>query len=673
MFFLSRILAFFPLIHNAQEIHDWFPTSQSVIEETAKASALKFEEELERFLTIPLEERTFDNTIRTWDALSGGIFQASSCLSAMREIHPDKSIRDLADSSSQKLQQIFRDALMAHPEIYQACLAAEKNSSVLLEEERYYFDDLVLNFKLGGMALPDEQRALFGKIQQEIAALESLFNRNIAENSSVLYVPKEALVGLEEEWIAAREKTEKGLYKLSCDLPTYYAVLGQCSVRDTRKAMHKLFNNRAFPENEEILKQLIAKRDQIAKLLGFSSFTACSISSQMAASSENAYAFLKQVKERASIKAKSEFQKVTKNLPESVLLSDAGQIEPFDAMFAFSSYEKERFSVDQNKIAEYFPLEKTVQGLIHVYEKFFKLSIKEVSHSIQIPDLKTLEIREETGGLLGVILLDLFPRAGKCSHRGLHCSLISSYSPLQGPNYRALSLIIGNFTKPTKNSPSKMTHSEVTTFFHEFGHAIHNVLGRSSFWSFCGTRVKRDFVELPSQLLEGWMLDASILKLVSSHYLTGAPLSDELIANLKKAETFQLGTWVQRQCFLSELSLALFEEGEKKDPTALAHQIWAREKPHEHCAPTNHMHASFPHLSGYGPRYYSYLWSKVFALDLFEKIDQEGLLNPIIGTHYARTILSKGGGKDPNQLLFDFLGRKPSVEPFFRQFDEIIK
>ena len=215
-----------------------------------------------------------------------------------------------------------------------------------------------------------------------------------------------------------------------------------------------------------------------------------------------------------------------------------------------------------------------------------------------------------------------------------------------------------------------MTHQEATTFFHEFGHAIHNVLGRSSFWSFCGTRVKRDFVELPSQLLERWMLDPAILKLISSHYATGAPLSDELIKNMKQAKAFQLGTFLQRQCYLSELSLALFEEGESKDPTKLARQIWAREIPRSFCPPNYHGHASFFHLSGYGPRYYSYLWSQVFALDIFEKIEKEGLLNPKIGTRYAREILSFGGGKDPNRLLVDFLGREPSVEPFFKRFDE---
>jgi thimet oligopeptidase len=268
---------------------------------------------------------------------------------------------------------------------------------------------------------------------------------------------------------------------------------------------------------------------------------------------------------------------------------------------------------------------------------------------------------------MGVILLDLFPRAGKASHVGMCCELIPLWAPLDATVYPGSALIVGNFTKPTSERPSLMTHSEATTFFHEFGHAIHHLLGQSSFMSFCGCNVKTDFVEVPSILLEEWMWDAEILKKVSNHYVTGEPLSDEMIQNMIAARQFGMGGNMERLCFLSLLSLALFEDNGEIQPTAFAQEIWKRESPHVACREQYHILTSWWHVPEYGPKYYAYLWSRALAADLFEKIKQGGLLNPEMGRAYVETILSKGGSRDPYQLLSDFLGRKPTLDAFFKQ------
>jgi thimet oligopeptidase len=212
-----------------------------------------------------------------------------------------------------------------------------------------------------------------------------------------------------------------------------------------------------------------------------------------------------------------------------------------------------------------------------------------------------------------------------------------------------------------------MRHGQAEVFFHEFGHAIHNLMGRSQFFSQCGNRVTWDFVEMPSQLLEEWMWDPMILKEVSSHYLTGESLPDTLLENMLRARGFGRAVDVKWACFLSQLGLELFDRNTSEDPTALMHRVWAEELSHSFAAPNNHYFASWTHVSSYGPRYYSYLWSQVFALDLFDQIRQEGLLNPAAGKRFAKMILSKGGGRDPNLLLRDYLGREPNLEPFLRR------
>lgn len=629
------------------------PCTESAIDTALEMSLSSAQEELDRFLAVPLASRNFDNTVRVFDHLKGRLIEASMNFESVVQIHPEKKIRNHAEKAYQKLNETILQILSDHPEIYDACLAVETGR--LSEEERYYLTELLSDFRLQGMELGGEERTIFKNTQNEIMSLCTQFERQIAENLPVLYASQEDLAGLEDDWISSKKQND-GRYRLECDLPTYTAVMTNCTVRETRVQMYEQFFNRAYPENEETLKRLIAKRESLAKQLGFSSFSSFSLSSQMVQSPERAEDFLQKVRVGAAKKAASEIAELKLD-----------QLERYDQFFMANEFKKKHFSVDQSKVAEYFPMEKTIEGLMHVYEQFFGLSIREVSHDIPIPDMRALELREQNGNLLGIIYLDLFPREGKTSHSGIHFPLRYAYASPNEPPHEAVSLIIGNFTKPTENRPSLMMHQEVITFFHEFGHAIHNMLGRSQFLCGCGTRVKWDFVELPSQLLEEWMWDPEILKLVSSHYITKEPLPDALIENMVKARFFGIGLAIQRACFLSEFGLALFNEGEVQDPSQLMAEVWKQEVPQIALPANDHFYASWWHLTGYGPRYYGYLWSQVFAVDLFEEIRKEGLLNPAVGRKYTQTIIGKGGSRDPNELLFDFLERAPILEPFFNR------
>ena len=266
---------------------------------------------------------------------------------------------------------------------------------------------------------------------------------------------------------------------------------------------------------------------------------------------------------------------------------------------------------------------------------------------------------------LGYLILDLFPRKGKYSH-ACEQEIIKAWAPRKGKRMPSLCMVVANFRRECGSKPALLTLSDARTFFHEFGHAIHEILGAQPFMTKCGTNVKLDFVELPSQILEEWLWDREILKLASSHYETGESLPDSTIDALFAARNTASGMHYVRQGMLSSLALDYYRTPGITDTSTLHRQLSDAMQPNVHFCDESHFQASFGHLTNYGAKYYSYLWAKVFALDCFEVIREKGLLNPEIGRGFREVVLGAGGGRDPNEVLRDFLGRDPILEPFFR-------
>ena len=269
--------------------------------------------------------------------------------------------------------------------------------------------------------------------------------------------------------------------------------------------------------------------------------------------------------------------------------------------------------------------------------------------------------------LFGYLFLDLYPRPDKYSHAA-HGTIVPGVRGEDGsrltPN---VSVVMANFPKSTKTKPSLLRRDDLQTFFHEFGHALHAMLGATHIASFAGTSVKDDFVEMPSQMLEEWLWNKDILKQISSHYQTGDSLPDELLKRIIALKRYDSGYFVTRQSFLSLVSLDYFAAGEDKDPSEIWKQLYEQINKKIAFESGSHSYASFGHLTSYGPKYYGYLWSKVFALDMFDTIKKHGLLNPEIGQKYVREVLNKGGSQDPNELLRTFLGREPTSDAFFEE------
>jgi len=418
---------------------------------------------------------------------------------------------------------------------------------------------------------------------------------------------------------------------------------------------------------------MIFKRDQLAHLVGFDSYAAYDIDEQMVKSPMRAQNFLDDLIAKIKPKVDEEFIELTKQLPPSIQLTLDGKLYPWDRLFTENQYKKEHLQVDEQKIAEYFPVDKTIKGLLSIYETFFSLQFKESKvKGFWHDDVILLEVYSQGNNeLLGYLLLDLFPRPFKFGH-ACDINIIPATYTKNGPNV-ALSLVITNFPKPQGAKPALLERNHVETFFHEFGHALHDLLGRTDLASMAGTSVKRDFVEMPSQMLEEWVSCKEILAMISSHYQTGEPMPDTLIDSIMSLKNVCTGLATQRQLQFAKLSLDLFGPGDQKDPYQIAKQINETIDSHFIFDDENHMYASFGHLAGYGAKYYGYMWSKVFALDLFGVIKEQGLLDPKIGGRYIKEVIGQGGSADPNILLESFLGREPNNTAFLQDIGIALK
>lgn len=661
---------FFSMNAQTTEIANLFPETPEALTHRVEKAITNAEQELKAVLAVPDAERTFENTIQAYDKLSNSLSTAGAAILTIEMLHPDAQVRETAHAMLQKIQSFSIEKLSNNLELYQAITAYTNMADLALlnDEERYYIEELLKVFKKSGITLPKDQREEVKKLTQELAVLELQFDTTINNDTSSIQVTAQELAGLPQEWINNRTHNPDDATKLiiGVDTPTYMAVMQNCSVESTRKALWIAYNNKAYPANEPVLKKIIALRDTLAKKLGYKSYADFIIDDEMAQNPMNVENFLANLEKRAALKAEKEIAALQKELPEGISLTPAGEFKPWDLSYVSNQYKKNHYAIDEQLIAEYFPMENTVKVLLEIYEQFLGLQFKQVpTHNLfWHPDTQLIEVHNN-GTTLGHLILDLFPRPNKYGHA---CSIpvVHTLQDKNGQWSQGVDVVVANFPKSTATKPSLLKRSDVQTFFHEFGHALHTLLGATEMAGFSGTSVKRDFVEMPSQMLEEWLYDPAILKMVSKHYKTGEQLPDDLIESIITLKKFDSGYFVQRQVALSYLALKYFQDGIEKNLTTLKQNLWKKTLPSIQIIPEEHFEVSFGHLTGYSARYYGYLWSKVFALDLFEHIKQYGLLNPEIGKKYIAHVIGKGGSKRPEVLLESFLGRKPNSDAFFK-------
>ncbi|EAN88423.1 putative thimet oligopeptidase [Trypanosoma cruzi] len=682
---MRMALRIFADVETASKCAVLFPKNVSACQVVAEEAKLRAMEKLNAIYSFE-GNRTFDNTAVAADIAAAEFDVSLSLLSVIMSVSTVKEIREEANKQIVELKSFEIDNFQSNKRLFEALKEVSQSSQYkekYLEgnkdkEYSYWLDEELRNFRRKGMELPDNKFQEVVALEKELSALCTTFSRNISEDQSEILASAEELKGVPVSIIDGLKKADDGRFILKMDYPTFFGVMKNCEVAATRQSMARAASNKAYPVNERVLKEIIAKRQALAELLGFSSYSHLNLSDKMAKSPDVAKAFVDELIPRLQQKWKHELELIKKNLHESCILTEDGRLREFDVAFMMNQIKKIHLNVSETEIQEYFPLDVTVKGLFDIYQAFFDITFTRIDNGFELwhESAFTLQVKDNaTGKTLGHVIMDLFPREGKYSHACCHSVVPpvllhgseDEFSP-------ALGVVIANFPAPLKDCPSLFLHDDVTTFFHEFGHAIHGLMGRSRMATFAGTNVKWDFVELPSQMLEEWVWEPEILQKITSHYKTHECLPSNLVEAKVKSRNAFIGRDSLRQLEFATYSLEVFsapfaggKDPNKLDTAELMRSIRSRISPDIKCEDDTHFECGFGHLTGYGAGYYGYMWSKVFALDVYEYIkSRNGLLDPVLGNHYVSNIIGIGGGQDPTAMLKKFLGREPNSDAFLK-------
>lgn len=648
-----------------------FAVSPSDIEENTENVIKEFVDQIDELCETKKNNLRYIDVFQGIDvlqSLSGAATWHSVC-SALEMVSPNEHVRTAAHSALEKMGNVFIDKLSNNKALYALCkkyVEQGVDKETLSPEQQFFIDHTMKQFKRAGLDTDDSTFARIAELKKELVVLGLQFDAAIAQDHTVVMASLEELDGVRKEFIEQLSKDENGLYQLRLDYPTHAELMSKCTNAQLRQKYYTVFNNRAYPINEATLQKIIQKRNELAQLLGYQTFADFDLADQMVGSVKNAQHFLNDLVERCKPKVVQEFADLKKIEHPSVIWTSENKLQPWDLDFVSTQYKNKFYDIDPNTIAQYFPVEKTINALLAIYSDFLGITFKQVEYQGFWHDsVRIVHVFAADKTLLGTLLLDLYPRPGKYTH-ACQMTIIPSFIEDTNKQYPGLAVVLANFPAPSADKPALLKLGDVRTFFHEFGHALHALLGSTRVVSLSGTNTKTDFVELPSQLLEEWLWDKQILKRVSSHYQTGQPFSDDLVDRIVQLKNFSTGYFVQRQAYLAKLALYYYNSPESVDLGKGMQELYQSIITHVVYPKDTHFYASFGHLYGYGAKYYGYLWSNVFAQDLFDTIKKQGLTDQTVGKKYITSILKPGGTQDPTDMLVAFLGRKPNSDAFFR-------
>jgi thimet oligopeptidase len=591
----------------------------------------------------------------------------------MQYVHPNKEIRDAAVECSKQVAD-FENKWSMNVDIYKNVQSAfDKFQDELKGEEILYFDRMLKSYKHRGIHLEQEKRDELEALNKELTDMSIKYSTNLNEVDDSVYFTKDQLKGVADDFVDSLDQKD-GKYKVTTKYDHINMIMPYCEVEDTRKTLSTLFGHRGKEpfKNNELLQKSLELRRKKANLLGYDCYSDYVLGhNRMARSSSEVNEFLETLTKKMIPISQKDILKIKEYINKDT-------IESWNLSYYTNLYKKEMLQYDQKKVQEYFPLEKLLPNLLGTFEEIFHLCIEEVEleddktwhESVKcygVYDNKT----GEKGDLIGHFYVDLYPREGKYGHAAAF-TLKQAYIPYSDDmcNERStpISTMVCNFTRPTKDKPSLLTFGEVETFFHELGHIFHQLLSNNQFAMFSGTAVERDFVECPSQALENWCYEKDFLKRISSHYITNESIPDEIIEKIKENKYLFNGLHYIRQLTLAKYDMKLHSSDEDVDVEEDYNKLQEQLSPLIHNSAC--LAANFGHLmGGYESGYYGYLWSEVYAAEVFQLFKQSGnIFNRDIGLHYRQSILEKGGTKTGFEMMETLLQRPASNDAFLEQF-----
>jgi len=648
---------------------DFIPAFDEAIAETR--------EEIDR-LVSNTEPASFENTIAALAFSGMRLDRISNIFFNLHSAETNDELDKIAQDVAPKLSKLSNDITL-NVDLFNRIKAVyeQKDSLNLNTEQLMLLEKNYKDFVRNGALLAEDKKQQLRDIDAELSVLKLKFGEHVLADTNAyqmhLLDPAE-LAGLPEGAVEAAQELAKEQGKegwiITLDYPSYIPFMTYAENRARREELAIAAGKKAFQDNENnneaIVLRIVNLRHQRANLLGYPSHAHFVLEERMAKDPETVKSFLNDLLAKGKPAAEKEFAELSAFAKE---IDGLEQLQKWDGAYYSEKLKQLKFNLDDEKLKPYFKLENVMQGAFDIANKLYGINFKEVGTIDKYhPDVQTFEVRDNNGGLVAIFYADFFPRKGKRNG-----AWMTSFKPQyikNGENERPHVSIVCNFTKPTATKPSLLTFNEVTTLFHEFGHALHGMLANTTYPTLSGTSVYWDFVELPSQVMENWCYEEEALALFAKHYESGASLPMEYVEKIKESAAFLEGLATVRQLSFGLLDMAWHGQ----DPSGIQ-----KVKDFELAAfadttiypdvPDNAMSPSFSHIfnGGYSSGYYSYKWAEVLDADAFEYFKEEGIFNSEVAKKFKDNILSKGGTVHPMELYKAFRGKEPSVDPLLKR------
>lgn len=592
---------------------------------------------------------------------------------------------DAMDALAEKMMPLISEHennIRLNAELFQRIKAVYNNRLEfgLSDEESVLLDKVYDGFIRNGADLSEEKKNEFRKLSNDLSMLTLRFSQNNLKetNKFELYLEDEGqLEGLPESAVeaavcAAREKGKDHGWLFTLHAPSYVPFMKYCKCRELRKRMYMAYNTQCTHEDElnnfEIVKQLVNTRMELAHLLGYSNYAEYVLKKRMAENSSKVYTLLEELIAAYKPVAIEEVEEI-KQLAQKMEGADF-ELMPWDFSYYSEKLKNEKYQFDEEELRPYFELNAVIDGVFGLATRLYGLTFHENTEiPVYHPDVKAYEVFDEDGSFLAVLYADFHPRAGKRSGAWM-TSYKEQWIDSDGMNSRPHVAVVMNFTKPTADKPALLTFSEVNTFLHEFGHALHGMLANSRFASLSGTNVYWDFVELPSQIMENFAIEGDFLNTFAKHYKTGEPIPESFIQRLVQASNFNVAYACMRQVSFGLLDMAWYTRTEsfEGDVSQYERNAWKEAlilpQVDETC-----MSVQFSHImsGGYSAGYYSYKWAEVLDADAFSVFKEHGIFNKEVASSFRNNILSRGGTEHPMVLYKRFRGQEPTIDALLKR------
>ena len=625
---------------------------------------------LDRVGALKPGEVNFENTVRALDDIAYQISLPADRFELIKETSTNPALREAATDALKELQE-WAVGIDYREDVYRALKAYADKKPWLRGEDQKLLADTLRDYRRAGLPLPKAQRDEVERMRKDLTRLMTDFESNVTKAQKAVKFTKAELEGVPED-LLGQIKTGGDEYTVMANVTVQYVrVMENAKREETRKRLLTEHDNLARKENIPLLEKILPLRDDIAKKLGYKTWADYQTEVKMAANAARAIDFLEKLKVGLQPKFDAELAQLRQIKVRETGDANA-QIRIWDWRYFNNQLKKEKYSVDAEQLRVFFPYQRVLEGMFNIYQTIFGLKFEPVDPPYKwIADLQLYAVSDaKTGEPLGLFYLDMFPRDGKYNHFA-HFRLVEGKLMASGKYQRPTVALICNFPAPTKDKPSLLSHGDVETLFHEFGHAMHSMMTRAHYGRFAGTSVPGDFVEAPSQMLESWVWDKKVLDSFAADYRDPSKkIPADILAKLKEARLATEGVRYRRQLSLSLTDMALhtqIHDNNAKETLPLSNKVLS--DVFLPVPPDTAFVAYFGHLMGYDAGYYGYAWADAISEDMATVFEHapNGYFDAAAGKRLRDEIYAVGDSRDVNDSIERFLGRKRSLEPFFKK------